>query len=151
MKLYKTNAYPDVDLHDCHFKIFSQDDVVLFDFPNGFSVLQNGEWKCIKGQIRIAACSIDELSILSKVRVNVFGIHRGISRYLSEKDLNKIFKEGVLELFDEYYACERFLWKCAIYPYDKCKKLSRKYGEIEIGGYIESPLEYYLDDEISVL
>ena len=146
MIFYKNNAYPDVDLHDCNFQIKVVDNSIRFDFFEGFAVLTNGKYESsVKGMIQISDCSIDEISICSVKPFNFLGIHRMESRELSFKELNKIFQNGgCLQLFGEYYSYEQFIWKCAIYPYSTNKKYVKKYGEIEISAFTESPFEYYL-------
>ena len=118
MTFYKNNAYPDVNLHDCNFQIKATDDTVQFWFPQGVGVEQDGkiDWT-IPGMIRISNCPIDELSIYSVKHFNFLGIHCKILREITLKDLNKIFENGgFLQVFDEYYCYQQFIWKCAIFP-----------------------------------
>ena len=56
----------------------------------------------------------------------------------------KIFDKFELEIFDEYYAFNSFVWRCMVKPYDK--KMHKKYYIIEIEGYTPSPLEYYIEE-----
>ena len=96
--------------------------------------------------IQLSNCSIDEFDICSVKPFNFLWIHRLVSREITMKELNEIFQSGAyLQLYDEYYSYGEFLWRCAIYPYNTNKKSVKKYGTIEINGFTESPLEYYLE------
>lgn len=147
MKFFKNNAYPEVNLHDCHFKIEVCDGNIRFLFPEGVGLVSGDQlnW-CKKGMIQLSDCSLEDLEIFSVKWSSRFGKLRKVSREISLRDLNVLFERGgCLELWDEYYSDSRFLWKCAIYPYTENKKFQRKYGEIEIGAFTESPMEYYLE------
>ena len=153
MDFYKNNAYPDVNLHDCNFFIKVIDNNIQFIFPEGVGVIENTniDWT-YKGMIQLSNCSIDELSISSTKPFNFLGIHRMITKDITLKDLSKIFENnGFLQVYNEYYSYQEFVWKCDIYPYNKNKKLIKKYGQIEISAFTESPLEYYLEKWTSIL
>ena len=147
MVFYKNNAYPEVNLHDCNFQIKTVDNKIQFVFPEGFGATSNGEVNhSTKGMIQITDCSIDEISIYSVKHFNFLGVHRVVMKEISLKELNEIFKSGgFLQLFNEFYSYNEFIWKCAIYPYNTNKKFVKKYGGIEISAYTESSLEYYFD------
>lgn len=146
MKFYKNNAYPEIILHDCDFKMRVDGNDVIFDFPKGLGIMKNGKlgWTG-KGKVKLSGCSADDLDFISVKRFNLLGIHRQIVRYMSVKELEKFFKSGHLELVDEYYAYEQFLWVCSICPCNK--RMTRKYGDdIIIRGFVGKPLEYYFDE-----
>lgn len=147
MKFHKHNAYPDINLHDCKFFIKTNDNNIQFVFPDGVGVIENGEinWT-IKGMIQLSNCSPEDMDISATKPFNFLGIHRLITKEITFKDLNKIFENnGLLEVYNEYYSCGEFIWECSIWPYNKNKKLHKKYGNITIRAFTENHLEYYLE------
>lgn len=144
MRFYKNNAHFDIYLHDCNFKLIVEDNCLKFDFPEGFAILRDGKYESVKGMIKIKDMSIDDLDIRSVKMFNFLGIHKMISKWISVKELNEIFKNGYLQVYAEYYSLNQFMWECAIYPYNK--KLSGQHGWIEIRGFMDSPMEYYIEE-----
>ena len=148
MTFFKNNAYPDVILHDCNFQIKEIDNNIQFIFPEGVGVVRDNKlvWD-IKAMLQLSNCSMDDISIYSVLHSNFLGIHRAIFKEISIKELNRLFENGgYLQLYNEYYSFEQFVWECSIYPYKFNKKFAKKYGEIVIRAITEAPLEYYLKE-----
>lgn len=146
MKFYKNNAYPDINLHDCNFKLIVEDNCIKFNFSEGFGMLRDGKYESIKGMIKISDISIDDLDMREVKMFNFLGVHKMISKWLSIKELNRIFESGYLQVYAEYYSFNAFMWECAIfYPNNKKAKLKR--GWIEIRGFMDSPMEYYIEEQ----
>ncbi|MBQ9691859.1 MAG: hypothetical protein IJV70_01725 [Clostridia bacterium] len=144
MKFLKNNAYPEISLHDKAFKLVKLQDGIKFVFSDGFiHVCEDGN-KDVKGEIVINNIDPDEFRITCVKPFNFFGYHRMITRDLTFAEFERIFDNYELEIFDEYYAYNSFIWRCAFKPYDK--KIRRKYYQIEIEVYSESPLEYFIDE-----
>ena len=138
---YKNNAYPDIFLHDCQFKIEYKNKNLRLLFDNGFCKKSEGGIEEPKGYIQISNISLDDVIIRAYKGKKCFGKYIETVTDISFSDLNNLFQKCSLEVIDEYYCWGQVLYKCCVYPYQNHQAFDRV--DITIN-YQNKMLEYYI-------
>ena len=140
MKFYKNNAYPEIFLHDCQFKMEYTNNNLNLLFDNGFCRQNIGMTKA-KSRIQVSDISLDEVRIRIFKYKTILGKFKVIGKDLEFSELDVFFKNYSLEIVDEYYRYGEFLYKCTPYPYSS----NQPFDLLElVVTHEERPIEYYL-------
>lgn len=143
MRFYKNNAYPDVFLHDCQFKMVYKNKNLQLLFDNGFCMKAKDSIKETRGYIQISDISLDEVTIQvykGKIRL---GKYSETVTDISFSDLNRLLQKSSLMIIDEYYCLGQVLYKCCVYPY----QVRQAFYRVDITiSYENRTLEYYIDE-----
>ena len=147
MRFYKKNAYPDIFLHDCQFRLEYKDQTLRLLFEDGFCRMTadcSANPERIKGYIQIENIPSDEISIKAYKGKRCFGKYTETVHNIDLELLSCLLKNCCLEVIDEYYCSGQVLYKCGFYPYQK----KRPFDRVEIViSYYDSTLDYYISDD----
>lgn len=144
MKFYKNNAYPDIFLHDCQFKMVYKNQKLLLLFDNGFCKNFEDRIKKIRGYIQISNISLDEVAIRAYKGKTQLGKYIETVTNIDFSDLNSLLQKCSLEIIDEYYCLGQVLYKCCIYPY----QADQVFDQLDILiTYDKRTLEYYIEED----
>ena len=141
LKFYKNNAYPDIFLHDCQFRITYENNNLILLFPDGFMKQESSTLKRVKGHIQISDISLDELVIKVYRHQAQPGKYSAMVTEMELSELSDFFDRYSLEVLDEYYCWGQVLYKCHPYPYHA----NQPFDQLELTiTYENRALEYYL-------
>ena len=142
MRFYKNNAYPEIFLHDCRFKMAYENKNLRLIFEDGFAVKTGNCIEKKKGYIQISDMPLIEISIRGLKGEMQGNIYKETVAQIEFSDLCLLLRNSFLEVVDEYYNCMGLLYRCCITPYHENQKFDRIELTID---FEHRALEYYME------
>lgn len=120
MRSIEYNPFPrdQISLHDCRItRIGCESDSIVFDFKEGFTLIDGPSSTTSSGKIQLLHCTIRDIKCKLIKRKATKNGGKFSGRTISIDTVNKLLnKDYSIEIFLELYDDSYIYWRCTLYP-----------------------------------